>query len=204
MIRVLIVDDHPVVREGLAALIDRRADMTVVGEALDGAQAVEIALERRPDVILMDLRMPGMGGVAAIETLRERLPTARCIVLTTYDGDEDIYRGIRAGAFAYLLKDAPRETLLETVRAVAAGHKRIPPEIAAKLMERMTAPDLTARELEVLEQIVRGRSNREIARALDIAEGTVKVHVNSILGKLGVSDRTQAATSAIQRGIVRL
>ena len=203
-IRVLIADDHAVVREGLAAMIARRSDMQVVAEAADGAQAVELSRAYRPDVVLMDLRMPNLSGVDAIAQIRAERPEARVIVLTTYDGDEDIYRALRAGAMAYLLKDTPRDDLLDTIRAVHAGQKRIPPEVAAKLAERLVAPELTERELDVLKLIVAGKSNKEIGAALTISEGTVKVHVASILGKLGVSDRTQAVTAALQRGIVHL
>lgn len=203
-IRILIADDHSVVREGLAAMIARRADMQVVAEAGDGQQAVELARRHRPDVILMDLRMPELGGVAAIHQIMADVPTARVIVLTTFDGDEDIYRALQAGARAYLLKDTPREALLEAIRAVQAGQKRIPPEVAAKLADRLLAPELSARELDVLRQIVAGRSNKEAGAALGISEGTVKVHVNNLLGKLGVADRTQAVTEALRRGLVRL
>lgn len=203
-IRVLLVDDHPVVREGLAAMLNRRADMSVVAEAENGRDALACFAEQQPDVTLMDLRMPEMGGVEAIVAIREQWPDAQIIVLTTYDGDEEIYRGLQAGALAYLLKDTPRDTLLETIRAVAAGQRRIPPAVAAKLAERMMEPDLTARELDVLRLIVAGKSNREIGQALSITEGTVKAHVNNLLGKLGVSDRTQAVTAALRRGIVHL
>jgi two-component system NarL family response regulator len=203
-IRVLLADDHPVVREGLAAMLNRRADMEVIGEVADGRSAVQFCQEHQPDVTLMDLRMPEMGGVEAIVTIRQQFPKARIIILTTYDGDEDIYRGLQAGALAYLLKDTPREELLETIRAVCAGQRRIPPEVASKLAERITGPSLTERELAVLEQIVAGKSNREIGQALVITEGTVKAHVNNLLGKLGVSDRTQAVTEALRRGIVHL
>lgn len=203
-IRVLIVDDHPVVREGLAAMIDRRADMTVVATAENGQTAVERFHTHQPDVTLMDLRMPELGGVDAIRAIRGDFPQARIIVLTTYDGDEDIYRGLQAGARAYLLKDTPRAELLDTIRAVAAGQRRIPPEVAAKMAERMLEPELTPRELEVLELIVAGQSNREIGLALSITEGTVKAHVNNLLGKLGVADCTQAVTAALRRGIVHL
>lgn len=185
-------------------MIARRTDMQVVAEAADGAQAVELSRTHRPDVILMDLRMPNLGGVDAIAQIRSDRPEARVIVLTTYDGDEDIYRALRAGAMAYLLKDTPRDELLDTIRAVHAGQKRIPPDVAAKLAERVFAPELTERELDVLKLIVAGKSNKEIGAALSISEGTVKVHVNSILGKLGVSDRTQAVMAALQRGIVHL
>lgn len=204
VIRILIADDHPVVREGLAALIERRADMTVAAEAGNGREAVDRFREHRPDVTLMDLRMPQLDGVEAIGVIRQEFPAARVIVLTTYDGDEDIYRGLRAGAMAYLLKDAPREELLEAIRAVDAGQKRIPPEVAVKLTERMSSPTLTARELEVLRLLAQGKSNGEIGAVLFITEGTVKAHVNNILNKLGANDRTQAVTMALRRGIVRL
>ena len=204
-IRILIADDHPVVREGLAAMIERRPDMTVVAEAATGRAALAAYRAAQPDVVLMDLRMPEMTGVEAIGAIRGEFPGARIIVLTTYDGDEDIYRGLQAGARAYLLKDAPRDELLDAIRAVHAGQSRIPPAVAARLAERVLAgPQLTARELEVLRGIVAGRSNKEIGAALSIGEGTVKAHVNNILGKLGVNDRTQAVTTALQRGIVHL
>jgi two-component system NarL family response regulator len=203
-IRILIADDHAVVREGLAAMIQRRSDMRVVAEAENGTRAVELARQHQPDVILMDLRMPMLGGVEAITQIRAQQPQARIIVLTTYDGDEDIYRALQAGARAYLLKDTPRDELLDAIRAVDAGQKRISPEAAAKLTERLTAPELTPRERDVLKLIVAGRSNKEIGLALHIAEGTVKIHTNNLLGKLGVADRTQAAIEAVKRGLVRL
>lgn len=203
-IRVLLVDDHPVVREGMAAMLNRRSDMEVVAEAENGRIAQALYQTHQPDIVLMDLRMPEMGGVDAIIAIREADPTAKIIVLTTYDGDEDIYRGIQVGAKAYLLKDTPRDELLDTIRAVHAGHRRIPPEIASKLAERMMGPSLTERELDVLKLIVAGQSNREIGVALSITEGTVKAHVNNLLGKLGVNDRTQAVTEALRRGIVHL
>ncbi len=203
-IRVLLADDHPVVREGLAALLNRRPDTTVIGEVANGQEAVDFFRRAQPDVTLMDLRMPIMGGVEAIHAIRAEFPAARIIVLTTYDGDEDIYRALQAGAQGYLLKDAPREELLAAVRAVHDGQKCIPAALAAKLAERVFSPELTAREREVLALIVAGHSNREIGEALVVSEGTVKAHVNSILGKLGVNDRTQAVTAALRRGLVRL
>lgn len=203
-IRVLIADDHFVVRMGLAAVIHTQTDMTVVAEAMTGKQAVDLFRQHRPDVTLMDLRMPEMDGIEAITAIRREFPDSRFIVLTTYDGDEDIYRALQAGARAYLLKDMLRDALVEAIRAVHAGQRRLPAEVANRLAERMNRTELTARELEVLRLIVAGKSNKEIAAALFIAEGTVKIHINNILSKLGVSDRTQAATFALQRGIVHL
>jgi DNA-binding NarL/FixJ family response regulator len=203
-IRILVADDHPVVREGLAAIINRQPDMLVIGEASNGRQAVELYRQHSPDVSLMDLRMPVMNGVEAITAIRKQFPDSRFIVLTTYDGDEDIYRALQAGAHAYLLKDMFREELLEAIRTVHAGQRRIPGAVATRLAERMAGNDLTAREGEVLQLIASGKTNREIATGLEITEGTVKGHVNNILSKLGVSDRTQAVTTAIQRGIVHL
>ena len=203
-INVLIADDHPVVREGLAAIVERREDMTVIGQAGNGQEAVALYRRHQPDVTLMDLRMPQMDGTAAIAAIREEFPNAAIIVLTTFDGDEDIYRGLRAGAKAFLLKDAPRAELLEAIRAVHAGQTHIPLEIASKLAARMSSRDLTPRETEVIHLMVAGKSNQEIANALYIAEGTVKAHVNSILSKLHVSDRTQAVMAALKRGLVHL
>ena len=203
-IRILIVDDHPVVREGLAAMVNRQSDMLVAAEAGDGRKAVDLFREHSPDVTLMDLRLPVMSGVDAITAIRKESPSARIIVLTTYDGDEDIYRALQAGAQGYLLKDMFREELVEAIRAVHSGLRRIPTSVAAKLADRMGGSQLTARELEVLKLMARGKSNREVASELAITEGTVKGHVNNILSKLGVGDRTQAVTSALQRGIVHL
>ena len=204
IIRVLIVDDHPVVREGLAAIVENREDMTVIGQAKDGLEAIDYYRCQHPDVTLMDLSMPRMDGITAIASIREEFPSARILVLSTYDGDENIYQGLRAGAGGYLLKDAPREDLLEAICTVNAGHKCIPPEVAAKLAERLSSPELTPRELDVLRLMAQGKSNLQIGNALYIAEGTVKAHVNSILSKLHVSDRTQAITTALRRGLVTL
>jgi len=203
-IRVLVADDHPIVRGGVIALVDDHPRMRLAAEAETGRQAVALALAHRPDVILMDLRMPELGGVEAIRALRAAWPEARVIVLTTYDGDEEIYQALQAGARGYLLKDASRAELLAAVEAVHRGETRIPPEVGAKLAQRVAGQNLTPRELEVLRAIVDGRSNKEIGRALSLGEGTVKFHVNNILAKLGVNDRTQAATEALRRGFVRL
>jgi two-component system NarL family response regulator len=203
-IRVLIVEDHNVVRQGLVALLNVVEGLKVVGEAADGVEAITQFRKHQPDITLIDLRLPRMSGVDAIERIRMETPQARFIVLTTYDGDEDIYRALKAGARAYLLKGMTSEDLITTIRAVHAGKSHIPPAIAERLAERMGAQDLTPREFDVLEQIVLGKSNREIAAELEVSEATVKTHINSLLSKLGVTDRTQAATAAIQRGIVPL
>ena len=203
-IRCLVADDHPVVREGVVATLELYDELSVVARARNGREAVERFREHRPDITLMDLNMPEMGGVDAIAAIRAEFPDARIIILTTYDGDEDIFRGLRAGARAYLLKEGSVEQLIETIHAVHRGQMRIPEEVAAKLAVRMTSPELTARELEVLRLIVAGNSNLDIGNALFITEATVKAHVNSILGKLDVSDRTQAVTTALKRGIVHL
>jgi DNA-binding NarL/FixJ family response regulator len=203
-IGILIVDDHNIVRQGLAALLKTVPGFTVLAEAADGEQAVELHRKHKPDVTLMDLRLPKMNGVDAIAKIREGTPAARIIVLTTFDGDEDIYRALQAGAKGYLLKGMDLTELTEAIRTVHAGRTRIPPRVAEKLAERMSGASLTARELEVLQLIVAGKSNRDIGTTLFISEATVKTHVNSLLSKLGVEDRTQAATTALQRGIVHL
>lgn len=203
-IRILIVEDHNVVRQGLTALLKVVEGLEVVGEAADGVEALTQFRKHQPDVTLIDLRLPRMSGVDVIHRIRTDMPQARFIVLTTYDGDEDIYRALKAGAKAYLLKGMTSEDLIATIRTVHEGKSHIPPAIAEKLAERMGAEELTPREFDVLEQIVHGKSNKEIATELDVSEATVKTHINSLLGKLGVTDRTQAATAAIQRGIVPL
>jgi two-component system NarL family response regulator len=203
-IRVVVVDDHPVVRDGLETLLRAAADIEVVGDAADGRAAIAAWREHEPDVMLMDLRMPRMDGVDAIAAILRTSPDARIIVLTTFDGDEDIHRALRLGARAYLLKDAFGEEILAAIRSVHAGRKHVPPVVAARLAERPIDRDLTAREVEVLELIARGNSNREIGDQLSIAEGTVKAHVNNILGKLEARDRTEAAMIALKRGIIRL
>lgn len=203
-IRVLVVEDHNVVRQGLVALLNLVEGIQVVGEAADGVEAIARFREHRPDVTLIDLRLPKLGGVEVIQRVRASAPQARFVVLTTYDGDEDIYRALKSGAKAYLLKGMTTEELIATIREVHAGRSHIPPAIAEKLAERMGTEDLTPRESEVLEQIVSGKSNKEIATELAISEATVKTHINTLLSKLGVTDRTQAATAAIRRGIVPL
>ncbi|GAB1543668.1 response regulator transcription factor [Scytonema sp. NUACC21] len=205
-IRILIADDHPVVRAGLAAIleIDPEANITVVGQANNGREVVEMFAQLQPDMALIDLRMPEMDGVEAIKAIREQFPHARLIILTTYDSDEDIYRGLQAGAKGYLLKDVPREELLNCIRTVYLGRSFIPLEVGAKLAERMNSPELSKREREVLELMATGKSNLEIAAALHISEGTIKTHINNILNKLNVSDRTQAVITALKRGMVSL
>ena len=203
-IRLIVVDDQAVVRQGFVALINTVADMEVIAEGINGEQAIDLYRQHKPDVMLIDLRMPVVGGVEAIATIKSEFPEARMIVLTTYDGDEDIYRSLQAGAKGYLLKDMFFEELETAIRSVHAGARRIPAVIAERLAERMAGSILTTRELEVLELIVRGRSNKEIASELKISEATVKSHVNNVLSKLGVTDRTQAATTALQRGLVHL
>ena len=203
-IRVLVVEDHHVVRQGLVSLLNVVDDFEVVGEAADGVEAITQFRKRQPDITLIDLRMPRLSGVEVIERIRMETPHARFIVLTTYDGDEDIYRALQAGARAYLLKGMTSEELIRTIRSVHSGRSYIPPAIAVKLAERLGTEELTPREFDVLEQIVHGKSNKEIATELEITEATVKTHINSLLGKLGVTDRTQAATAAIQRGLVPL
>lgn len=203
-IRTVIADDHPVVRAGIASILADHPDLTVVGEAGTGRELVGLYAREHPDVALVDLRMPDTDGVEAIDQIRARFPDARLVVLTTFDGDEDIYRALRAGAKAYLLKDAPRDELLACVRAVHRGEPCLNPAIAAKLAERLSGEPLTGRERDVLRLMVAGQSNKQIAAALFITEGTVKVHASRVFEKLGVSDRTQAATAALRRGIVRL
>ncbi|PYV01688.1 MAG: DNA-binding response regulator [Acidobacteria bacterium] len=203
-IAVLIADDHPVVREGLVALINRQEDMQIVAEACNWLEAVEKFCSRQPDVGMMDLRMPGMDAVDAISAIREHAPEARIILLTTYDNEEDIYQGLQAGAKGYLLKDTTREELVQCIRAVNNGGTWIPPAVAAKLASRVGAVDLTDRELEVLRLMVTGKSNKEIGAALNVTEGTVKVHVSHILQKLRASGRTEAISLALKRGVARL
>jgi DNA-binding NarL/FixJ family response regulator len=201
---VVIVDDHPVVRFGLAAIIGLQPDMTVVGEAGSGEEACDACAKRPADVVLMDLRLPRMSGVEAIRALRKTHPKLRYIVLTTYDGDEDIHRALEAGAQAYLLKAMSHTELANAIRTVHAGRKFLPPSISKSLADRPPHSELSTREMQVLELIVKGLSNREIGDTLSISEATVKWHVNMILSRLNVTDRTQATVAALQRGIVHL
>jgi two-component system NarL family response regulator len=203
-IRILIADDHSVVREGLVSLVKRKSDMTVVGEASNGREAVDLWREHRPDVTLLDLRMPELDGVGAIKEIRELDEDARIVVLTTFDGDEDIYRAIKSGAKGYLLKDSAREALMDCIRRVHAGETCIPSSLAAKLAERVSGEALSAREIEVLQRIAAGKSNKEIGAALFISEGTVKTHVKSIFSKLDVVSRTEAVATATRRGLIQL
>jgi two-component system, NarL family, response regulator len=204
VIRILIADDHPILGQALTMFLQCEADMTVIGHAGDGREAVELFHQHQPDVALMDLRMPNMEGADAIAAICATFKHARIIVLTTFDGDEDIYRGLRAGAKGYLLKGAEPNELLDAIRTVHRGQKYIPPTIAAKLAERIGSEELSERELEVLRLMAKGMSNQQISTVLNIAESTVRFHANNIFGKLNVSDRTQAAIVALKRGIVRL
>lgn len=200
----MIVEDHHVVRQGFVALLKTVEDFSVVAQAATGEEAVTLYAQHKPDVTLMDLRLPGAGGVETIGVIRKQDPEARIIVLTTFDGDEDIYRALQAGARGYMLKGMDTLELVEAIRTVHRGKTRIPAAVAERLAERLAGPALTERETGVLRLIVAGKSNKEIASALFISEATVKTHINNLLGKLGVSDRTQAATTALQRGIVHL
>jgi two-component system, NarL family, response regulator len=200
-IRVLIADDHPIVRNGLVRMVELSDGMEVIAEAETGTEAVELFRQHQPDVTLMDLRMPEMNGVEAILAIREEFPTASIAILTTYDTDEDIFRGLQAGAKGYLLKDSKMVELIEAIRTLHAGQRYIPAAVGAKLAERMTQPQLSDRELEVLRLMSAGKTNQDICADLYISESTVKFHINNIFSKLGVSDRTQAIVIAIQRGI---
>jgi two-component system NarL family response regulator len=202
-IRVLIVDDHELVREGLAELLGRHPRISIAGKAGSGAEAVDMYPQTQPDVTLVDLRMTPMDGIETIHALLTQDPRARIILLTTYDTDEDIYRGLKAGAASYLLKNVGLGELVKTIEAVNAGERRIPAEIAAKLAEHMAQPELTPRQLDTLRLLVAGLSNQEIAERLYITEGTVKAHVKAILSKFGARDRAQAAAIALKRGLVR-
>ncbi len=203
-IRILLVDDHLVVRVGLRSLLETQPDLVVVGEAASGPAALEVFAQQSPHVTLMDLRMPGLSGAETTALIRQKFPGARILVLTTYDNDEDIYRALEAGASGYLLKNTDSNSLLAAVRAVHTGTYKLSADLSARLAQRQAAPELSPRELEVLQHIVKGESNKEIGSALGLSENTVKNHVKMILEKLDVADRTQAATTALQRGLAKL
>ena len=203
-IHILLADDHPPLRKGLALILDNEDDMTVVAEAGNGQEAVALFRQHQPDVALVDLQMPQLNGVETIAAIRVEFPNARLIILTTYDGDEDIYQGLRAGAMAYLLKDTDCDEIIATIRAVHAGQQRLPSAVGMKLFERLNTSELTDRERQVLQLLAVGKSNQEIGTDLNIAAGTVKFHVNNILSKLNVNDRTQAVVKALRRGLVHL
>jgi DNA-binding NarL/FixJ family response regulator len=204
MIGVLSVDDHPLLREGIAALVNAESDMKLVAEACNGQEAIEKFRLHRPDITLMDLQMPALNGIEAIVGIRSEFPDARIIVLTTYAGDVQAFRALKAGARGYILKGHVRRELLDTIRAVHAGQKRIPPEVAAELAEHAAEDGLSLREIDVLRLIAAGNANKEIAGQLSIAEETVKSHISNILAKLGANDRTHAVTLALKRGIIEL
>jgi len=203
-ISVIIADDHPIVRMGLRALVEAQPDMVLLAEAEGGAAAVEAFSKHRPDVMLVDLRMPGMSGRDVITAIRSTIPDARIIVLTSFDGDEDVFRAVQAGARGYLLKAAPPDDVLKAIRTVHAGGRLIAPDVAARLADRVNSPSLTSREVAVLELVAKGLSNKEIAAALSLAEDTVKNHLKHVFAKLEVSDRTEAVLLAVQRGIITL
>jgi DNA-binding NarL/FixJ family response regulator len=203
-IRVFCVDDHPLLREGIAAIINNQPDMQLVAEAATGREAIQKFREHQPDVTLMDIRLPDMSGIDSLIAIRTEFPEARIIMLTTFEGDVEIQRSLEAGARGYLLKSMPPKELIEVIRQVHAGKKRIPPELAARLAEHLGDESLTEREIEVLRHIAGGNRNREIAKQLFISEETVKVHIKHIMEKLGASDRTQAVAIAVRRGIIQL
>jgi DNA-binding NarL/FixJ family response regulator len=203
-IRVAVFEDHTMVREGIVALLEMHADLEVVGQAGDGDGAIALWKQLRPDVALIDLRMPGRDGVAVIAAIRQEQPGARFLVLTTYDSEDDVSRALQAGARGYLLKGATRATLIDAIRSVHAGHRYVPPDLADRVLPRPSEEALTEREAEVLQRIAQGMSNKEIGDALGISEHTVKGHVKNVLGKLGVTDRTKALVEAVHRGLVRL
>ena len=202
LIRIVIVDDHPVVRAGLASMLGTQAELEVIAAASSGEEALRLVGEHLPDVLLLDLRMPGLSGVETLQALKAAGRTVRVIILTNYETDEDIYRAVQAGAQAYLLKDTSLHEMLDAIRAVHAGKRYIPRHIASRLAERMVRTDLTARELEILKLLSKGPTNKQIGHALGISNNTVRNHVLKIIEKLDVSDRTEAATTAIQRGLI--
>jgi len=203
-IRVILADDHPVVRDGLAAIVNQQADMQVVAEAGDGEEAIALFDQHLPDVMVLDLRMPKRDGVSVVQSVLEKHPKARLLIMTTFDGDEDIFRSLSQGAKGYLLKDAPRAEILSAIRAVSEDRPYTSSTVAAKALQRMAKPSLTQREMSVLQEIAQGRSNKDIARRLNITEGTAKTHVKSILTKLDAISRTEAVAVAHKRGLIHL
>jgi len=203
-IRVILADDHPVVRDGLVAIVNQQPDMQVVAEASDGEEAMALYEQHLPDVMVLDLRMPKRDGVSVVQNVMERHPKARLLIMTTFDGDEDIFRSLSQGAKDYLLKDAPRTEILTAIRAVSQDRPYTSSTVAAKALQRMSKPSLTQRELSVLQEIAQGRSNKDIARRLSITEGTAKTHVKSILTKLDAISRTEAVAVAHKRGLIHL
>jgi two-component system, NarL family, response regulator len=203
-VRVVLADDHPVVRDGLAAMVNQQPDMEVVGEAGDGEEAIALYEQHRPDVLVLDLRMPKRDGVAVVQQLLEVDPKARVLIMTTYDGDEDIFQCLSQGAKGYLLKDAPRQEILSAIRAVSEDRPYTSSTVATKALQRMSKPSLTQRELGVLHLVAEGRSNKDIARRLSITEGTAKTHVKGILTKLDAISRTEAVAVAHRRGLIHL
>ena len=203
-IRVLSVDDHPLLSEGIATMINSQPDMQLISQASSGSEAIQQYREHRPDVTLMDLRLPDLSGIDAMIAIRTEFPEARVVMLTTFEGDVEIQRALQAGARGYLLKNMPPSEILDVIRHVHAGKKRVPPEVAAQIAEHMSDEDLTAREVEVLRQIAGGNRNKDIAEILFISEETVKVHIKHIMDKLGAKDRTQAIAIAVRRGIIEL
>ncbi len=203
-IRVFSIDDHPLLREGISALVNNQPDMTLVAEASNGAEAIQLFKQHVPDVTLLDLRLPDISGIDILIAIRSEFPEARVIILTTFEGDVEIHRALQAGARGYLLKNMPPSELLDVIRQVHAGKKRIPPEIASQLAEHMSDENLTEREIQVLRQVAEGNKNRDIAKKLFISEETVKVHIKHIMEKLGATDRTQAVAIGVRRGIIQL
>lgn len=203
-IRIFSVDDHPLLREGISALVNSQPDMVVAGEAATGAEALQLFKQLQPDVTLLDLRLPDTSGIDILIAIRTEFPDARIIMLTTFEGDVEIHRALQAGARGYLLKNMPPSELLDVIRQVHAGKKRIPPAIASQLAEHMSDETLTEREIEVLREVAGGNKNKDIANKLFISEETVKVHVKHIMEKLGAADRTQAVTIGVRRGIIQL
>ncbi len=203
-IKILLIDDHPMIRTGLAATIGPEPDMTVVGEAANGEQGLEVFRRHQPDITLIDLKMPGMGGVETIRAIREEFPSAKIIVLSTYQGDEDIYRALEAGAVTFLIKNMLGDAMMRVIREVAGGGRPLPPEVAQQLADRMLQPTVTPREIEVLRLMARGLRNKEIAAELGISEDTAHGHVKSILAKFSVHDRTEAVAVGIRRGFVHV